>query len=85
MDMLAILGPALGGFGAGAAGTLVTVGKWVYDARQAANESLRLLKGSDEIDGDGVIEIVEDNRRIARANRKAIRQAEGAPDPRRFE
>lgn len=85
MDMLAILGPALGGFGAGIAGTFLTVGKWVLDAKNAANESLRLLKGSDEIDGDGVIEIVEDNRRISRANRKAIRQAEGAPDPRRFE
>lgn len=85
MEVLAILGPALGGFGAGVAGALLSVGRWVYEARQAANESLRLLKGSDQIEGDGVIEIVEDNRRLARANRKAIQQADGAPDPRRFE
>lgn len=85
MDLMATLGPLLGGFGVGAGGALVTAGKWAKDAKDNSEEALRLLKGSDEIDGDGVIEIVEDNRRIARSNRRAIRASDAVPNPDRYE
>ncbi|MDZ7850062.1 MAG: hypothetical protein U5K70_04350 [Halodesulfurarchaeum sp.] len=84
-DVASIAIPALGGALGGAATVAISLGKWGFETRKSAQESLRLLKGSDEIDGDGVIEIVQDNRRISRANRAAIKQSDAVPSPRKYE
>lgn len=76
---------ALGGFAGGAITALLTVVRWVLETRDMAGESLRLLKGSEQIDGDGIIEIVQDNRRMTRAHRRALNQSDAVPHPRKYE
>ena len=75
----------LAGAGTATVATFATLVKWVYETKKSAQETHRLLVGSDEIEGDGVIEIVEENRTISQANREAIRRADSVPSPRKYE
>lgn len=76
---------ALGGFVGGAVPTVLTAVRYAKQAADNGEEALRLLKGSEEIDGDGVIEIVQENREIAHANRRAIEASDHVPSPHQYE
>ena len=79
------LATVLAGAGTAGATALIALVKWTYETKQSAEETHRLLVGSDEIEQDGVIEIVEENRRMARTHREVLKQSDAVPHPRQYE